>query len=856
MKPCVRETIIKEERSRAMAYRSPALIEGPRILYRQGIKEKLSGIFESPMFYVIAGMGYGKSTAVRNFLEHRRRIRTIWFSFREEEVEDLWLWVRFSKLVEKKNKGLGRSLFEYGMPYNKYDMERLEQSLREVIEIETVVVFDDMQCCTSPYIEGLLRKIAEMAIPFLHIVLISREYPAYDISAALSTQKIRIMTQKDFLFTKTECSDFFILNDAALGPEEIELLWQHTGGWASGLYLALMYYRSYGTLSIMPEGDELMRRAIYDRFELETKKSLLILSRIRYFRLDQAEIITGDRSIRNVISNMYTSFCFMKYDDETDDYSFHSLLWSLLDSEFRNAGINENDIYEKQGLWCLASDDKIGAIRAFSRCRDHERILSIMAEPNSTQLMDLSPNIIIEAFMQMDEDMKLSNPLGYLSFIYSYSTHIDVEKGAEMLKSAKEYYSDPLKSPDIVGRNQLLGEIALIESVRAFNDLEAMFRCYERAFDYFDGGTSVIYTSDINITFGIPLTMFLYHRELGELEHLVKLVENEFWIYSHITNGSGTGFEFLLRSEFEFKKGNFEEAEMLAYKAVYKGQMRDQCDIILSASFVILRIDLFKGHFREVNDILLQLMQEVERNGSPVMLACYEFILGYVFSFLGMFELVPKWINIQGADNSRFMAISRNSAYIIRGKYLSEYGDYKALLQLARRMMPVYDRHKTIDGVMIFKVFEAIALFHLEGKEAGIESLKEALAIAEKDGIVVTIGENTYEVIPMLEEINTPFARRVLDFAQQYVTAKNNYRSRTRHEELTNREIEVMDLVCDGLTAEAIAEKLYISHSTVKKHMANIYQKLGVNKKADAIAEYRKRRSRRRVRKTGLLDGR
>ena len=133
--------------------------------------------------------------------------------------------------------------------------------------------------------------------------------------------------------------------------------------------------------------------------------------------------------------------------------------------------------------------------------------------------------------------------------------------------------------------------------------------------------------------------------------------------------------------------------------------------------------------------------------------------------------------------------------------------------------------------------------------------MKEALDMAEQDEIVVTVGENTYEVIPMLEEIDTPFSRKVLKYARQYVTAKNSYRSKARHEELTNREIEVMDLVCDGLTAEAIAEKLYISHSTVKKHMANIYQKMGVNKKADAIAEYRKRRSRRRVRKTGLLDG-
>ena len=199
------------------------------------------------------------------------------------------------------------------------------------------------------------------------------------------------------------------------------------------------------------------------------------------------------------------------------------------------------------------------------------------------------------------------------------------------------------------------------------------------------------------------------------------------------------------------------------------------------------------------------------------------------------------------------MAISRNSAYIIRGKYLSENGDYEALLKLSRRMMPIYERHNTIDGVIIFKVFEAIALFHLRGQAAGTEAMKEALEMGEKDRICVTIGENTYETIPMLEEIDTPFARKAASFARKYVTAKNNYRNKVKHEDLTKREVEVMDLVCDGLTAEAIAEKLYISHSTVKKHMAKIYQKLGVNKKADAIAEYRKRRSRRRIRGTGLL---
>ncbi len=50
-----------------------------------------------------------------------------------------------------------------------------------------------------------------------------------------------------------------------------------------------------------------------------------------------------------------------------------------------------------------------------------------------------------------------------------------------------------------------------------------------------------------------------------------------------------------------------------------------------------------------------------------------------------------------------------------------------------------------------------------------------------------------------------------------------------------------MELVCDGYTAEAISKILYVSHSTVKKHISAAYSKLGVNKKADAIAAFRRK---------------
>jgi two-component system nitrate/nitrite response regulator NarL len=54
---------------------------------------------------------------------------------------------------------------------------------------------------------------------------------------------------------------------------------------------------------------------------------------------------------------------------------------------------------------------------------------------------------------------------------------------------------------------------------------------------------------------------------------------------------------------------------------------------------------------------------------------------------------------------------------------------------------------------------------------------------------------------------------------------------------LTTRELEVLRLVAEGHSAPEIATRLYIEPSTVKSHLQNVYDKLGVSERAAAVAE-------------------
>jgi ATP/maltotriose-dependent transcriptional regulator MalT len=63
--------------------------------------------------------------------------------------------------------------------------------------------------------------------------------------------------------------------------------------------------------------------------------------------------------------------------------------------------------------------------------------------------------------------------------------------------------------------------------------------------------------------------------------------------------------------------------------------------------------------------------------------------------------------------------------------------------------------------------------------------------------------------------------------------------------QLSNREIEITNYLSKRYTNKEIANALFISEATVKRHTINIYQKLGVNKRRDAV---------RKAQELGLLS--
>ena len=95
------------------------------------------------------------------------------------------------------------------------------------------------------------------------------------------------------------------------------------------------------------------------------------------------------------------------------------------------------------------------------------------------------------------------------------------------------------------------------------------------------------------------------------------------------------------------------------------------------------------------------------------------------------------------------------------------------------------------------------------------------------------------EVIEAIRKVMTGGSALAPDMTDKLKQSSYRDQPSESHEEsadkLSPREQEVLDLVVNGLSNKEIAEKLFITETTVKLHVTNIYRKLGVKSRSQAI---------------------
>jgi LuxR family maltose regulon positive regulatory protein len=181
---------------------------------------------------------------------------------------------------------------------------------------------------------------------------------------------------------------------------------------------------------------------------------------------------------------------------------------------------------------------------------------------------------------------------------------------------------------------------------------------------------------------------------------------------------------------------------------------------------------------------------------------------------------------------------------VAQGVVRDQYGLAEASTLLARLLDMASDAG-AIGHVIEILVLQAMACQAQGALDEALDSLTRALALGEPAGAIRTFVEAGPPMVGLLKEaavrgIAVDYVARLLAaFKGEGAGSPHTGLFGTGHdtlvEPLSERELEVLRLIVAGLSNKEIAEELVLAIGTVKKHINNIYGKLGVSRRAQAI---------------------
>jgi len=154
--------------------------------------------------------------------------------------------------------------------------------------------------------------------------------------------------------------------------------------------------------------------------------------------------------------------------------------------------------------------------------------------------------------------------------------------------------------------------------------------------------------------------------------------------------------------------------------------------------------------------------------------------------------------------------------------------------------------HEHMDLAIDCWALKALLLVLQGQTKDAIAALDKALDLAFPSGLVrifVDFGTPMHTLLQksLVYEPHMSYKRRLLlAFNDEQGTLPTSFSSNQEFPiTLTPREFEILQLIARGLSNKAIEENLMLSKNTIRTHIKNLYSKLGVNSRTQAIQQAR-----------------
>jgi LuxR family maltose regulon positive regulatory protein len=843
---------------------------------------------------VLAPGGYGKTTLLAEWARSSAS-RVGWLVIGEEHNAVEWLlrylvaaWERFAPDIRSTSLGL---LLEPMFP-------DIDQVLRAFVNLasdqdeQTVFVLDNIDMLSQPQVFDVLSFLLENVPPHFHFVLGGRAAPPLPLSRYRAGNDLWELDADTIAFDEQESRRFFEeATGLDLTQEELGALQSGLEGWIAGLQLlSLTSGRRKGGQRLEPISSrhrfitDFLRDDVLSGLSGETRQFLIQTSILSSLSGKLCNAVTRrvdgqvmlERLERN---NLFTA----PLDDRREWFRYHSMFAEFLRDELQRESIGVvNELHRRAAKWYLdnempelayehavAGDDVETGTRvldgyAISKLESGEhRIVEQWLKATPPEWFGANPSLSLYRGARWAFQGNLEAFARELDDAEEQLERVEREDKPQQLaklavaRCAMACFQNDVPRAELYAQQALSGLRPEDITLRA-NIHHALADSYRRNHRWSEARTH--YHQIMNLPHDPTWTIRSAHvyGALADLELMQGRlrVARELWTKARAAIEQPQvwgllpvpiiGWVYIRMAELHFEWDERAKAGDLLARGLERAELGGDVRAMISGYLTAGRLALAEGDSPLAVEYLERAQPLVEQSSFPECTGPFERLRLETWLAQDRLRAAVEWSDQMLLDEELRARPENDTIQLAVARVLLFKGDSPSRETAIRLLEPLIvtaaaeDRH----GVQI----EALAMWALAQQAAGdtasaMTFLERALRLAEPEGYVrlfVDLG------LPMLRLLQESHGRQVMpryverlfeSFSENADPQRGE--PRVMPEPLSDRELEILGLVAAGLTNREIADKLFISAETVKKHAGNIFAKLGVSNRTEASARAR-----------------
>lgn len=862
---------------------------------RPRLFEQLEAARSLPLTLVSAAAGFGKSSLVAEWIRTDPGLQTGWLTLDAGDNE----WGRFLRYLIAAWQHIfpqaGRTvLTELGSSASLKSDVLIDAFLNELAELSncqdanSILVLDDYHYIQEPVIHGLMRHLIEYLPGRCHVILITRADPPLPLARWRSNGQMLEIREMDLRFTVAETFDYF--NGAAqlnIPAEQIAVLHARTEGWIVGLQLAALslqgredvqqFVQAFGgshrfVLDYLVEEVLVHQSGEIQQFLLSTS----VLDRMSGPLCDAVLETTAPYSQALLMQLEKANLFLIPLDDHRLWFRYHHLFAELLRARLVQTDPLQVPLLcrraaqwcEQNGLWqeaihyaLQAGDFPLGA-ELFKRAmlaRRRDFLFSgigYLIEPFPQRMVQNNPYLCmakavsrIEAsqlagiepmLRSAEQDIRTAAPfdeqsemLGMVYLVQSIAASLlgDVSWILEASRQVRQLLPNDAQSNALALIQ--LGNVSFYEG-----DLQQIDTYWQQALDL---------SLANSYSFGILCCLDNLARlccNKAELSRADLLFQRVFQFLEQEDMRSPRWLGAAERDLSDLLRERNQLAE--AYKMITAGM--DLCEKWETVSgqglaYVHLgRILLAQGELADAHSILKKAQSLCQTHTVyPDLEVIVRIFSAQILLEGGDFNSAWQILETCLALPSGQFELHREWILIAQARVLIRKQRPAEALALLTGRLELARTHGRRRNWLEISLLTALALDGLGEHARSMNVLADALEYARPQGFIrifLDEGEAMQRLLTQYSKQNSEaYIAALLDaFPSHEETAQASAPNQNLVEPLSPREMEVLLLLCDGLSNQEIADRLVLSVGTVKTHIHNIFGKLGVRDRPQAIA--------------------